>query len=429
MTESPLNRAALVAATSLCVLATAAVFARARQVANKATSCTQNNKDSSVPLSILEFELAAQTHASPLAQAYFNYYDGEGITNKTARQVFASIRLMPRILQGDLSDIDTKVELFGHSLKLPVFVAPTAFHSLACPEGEVATARGCGQAGAGYCYNWMLSSRPYLDVIEHPGVKWLQMYMFQEKHLVKESIRLAEESGAFSAIILTCDHPHTRVQNRMEPQFQSLMQAPKANEYDHFMFPNQAAAGGSQLTLGELVSGQGFDRTGTNSNSLSWDDIRWIKSLTSLPIVVKGVLSTQDAEKAVSAGASAIVVSNHGGRQFDGAPPAIEVLPAVVSAVRGRIPVLIDSGIRTSIDIVKCICMGAHCVMLGRPALWALSCGGSESLYRMLDHLQQDIANDLRSLGAKSIKDLKMDVVFAPDRDRIERDLALILPT
>jgi len=259
----------------------------------------------------------------------------------------------------------------------------------------------------------MLSSESYTHVVKEEGIKWLHMYMFQEKELVANSIRLAEATGNFTAIVLTCDHPHIRVQNRMVPDFAALTPAVKKGSagYNRPFFPNQAAAGGTTLTVGELQSGKDM-RSGSNSYTLSWQDVQWVLSLTKLPIVCKGILSPQDAEMAISAGASAIVVSNHGGRQFDGAPPAIEVLPAILAVVAGRIPVFIDSGIRTSTDILKCLCLGATGVLLGRPALWALSCGGAPSLRRMLDHLQSDLADDMRSLGVKSLKEVNASFLY-----------------
>jgi 4-hydroxymandelate oxidase len=415
------------------------------------------------PLSILEFEEEAKRRASPLAKLYLNYYEGQGLTAMANRNFLQSIRLMPRILQGDLSEIDTELELFesddddgddigsgapSSTLKLPVIIAPTAFHNLTCADGEIATARACARAGAGYSYNWMLSSKSYLDVLQatasvsesDPGGgsgMWLHMYMFEERDMVEESIRLAEATGKFSAIVITCDHPHTRVQNRMVPSFAKMM--PKESigatvndsddNMDNYFFPNQVAAGGSKVTVRQVISGDGADvgSTGTNNPRLSWKSVKWIISLTKLPVVVKGVLSVDDAVEAMQAGAAAIVVSNHGGRQFDGAPPAMEVLPAIAAKIYGKIPILVDSGIRTSTDIVKALCLGASGVMLGRPALWALSCGGEDSLFRMLDQLRDDIADDMRSLGAGSIEDLDMSFLHAPDRVRIEKDIALVL--
>jgi isopentenyl diphosphate isomerase/L-lactate dehydrogenase-like FMN-dependent dehydrogenase len=415
------------------------------------------------PLSISDFEEEAKLRASPLAKLYVNYYDGLGLTAKANRRFLESVRLMPRILQGDLSEIDTELDLFGSNdddsdsndasilssaLKLPVIIAPTAFHNLTCEDGEIATARACARAGAGYAYNWMLSSKSYVDVLKASASgsesdaaggsgMWLHMYMFEEREMVQESIRLAEATGAFSAIVLTCDHPHVRVQNRMVPNFEKMM--PKEtpdDELDNYMFPNQAATGGSKVTVRQMTSGEVDLRdkganskvtTGTNNPRLSWKTVKWIISLTKLPVIVKGVLSPYDAVEAMKAGAAAIVVSNHGGRQFDGAPPAMEVLPAIADKIDGQIPILVDSGIRTSTDIVKALCLGASGVMLGRPALWALSCGGEESLFRMLDQLRNDIADDMRSLGAGYIDDLDLSFLYAPDRVRIERDISTVL--
>jgi isopentenyl diphosphate isomerase/L-lactate dehydrogenase-like FMN-dependent dehydrogenase len=416
-----------------------------------------------LPRSISEFEEEAKLRASPLAKLYVNYYDGLGLTAKANRLFLESLRLMPRILQGDLSEIDTELDLFdtfdsdsddssapSSILKLPVIIAPTACHNLTCEDGEIATARACARAGAGYSYNWMLSSKSYVDVVKASASvsesdvgdgpdngMWLHMYMYAERDVVKESIRLAEATGAFSAIVLTCDHPHVRVQNRMKQSFTEMLPNESAgatangsdNNTDNYFFPNQVEAGGSKVTIREMTSGEEDVSTaiGTNNPRLSWRDVKWIISLTKLPVVVKGVLSPYDAVEAMRAGAAAIVVSNHGGRQFDGAPPAMEVLPAIADKINGQIPILVDSGIRTSTDIVKALCLGASGVMLGRPALWALSCGGEEGLFRMLDQLRDDIADDMRSLGAGSIEDLDMSFLYAPDRVRIERDISLVL--
>ena len=294
---------------------------------------------------------------------------------------------------------------------------------MATPDGEIATARGTGRSGAGYCYNWMLSSKLYTDVIEEPGCKWLHLYIFQERDLVEASLKAAEATGAFSAVILTCDHPHTRVQRRMLPYFQSLPRPNPSSDPTKPFFPNQAAVGFDDCSFEDMLQ---WDDTrpppgGTNDSTLSWDDVKWIKSKTKLPVVAKGIISAEDAKCAINAGVDAIVVSNHGGRQFDLAPPAIEALPAVVAAVKGKIPVLVDSGFRTSGDIIRAICLGATGVLLGRPALWAMACDGSDGLERMLTNLRMDLECDMRSLGVSSLSQLGMTSLWPPDRERIEQ--------
>jgi len=140
--------------------------------------------------------------------------------------------------------------------------------------------------------------------------------------------------------------------------------------------------------------------------------VKWVKSLTSLPVVVKGVLAAEDAASAVEAGADAIIVSNHGGRQFDGAPTAVEALPDVAAAVAGRVPILLDTGVRTATDILRARCLGASAVLLGRPPLWALACGGAAGLQRMLEHLRADLKADMQSLGVRSLDELGPHIVW-----------------
>ena len=404
------------------------------------------------PKSILEFERAAmQKGLKPLSKTYFQFFAEEAVTAKACRSFYNSLRLLPRILQGDLETVDTTLNIFGTTLEMPVLVAPSAFHVLACPEGEIATAKASKAGGAGYCYNFMFSSKLYTDVLDASpdGVKWLQLYMFEEKDLVEKSIQAALATGAFSAIILTCDHPHTRVQGRMIPFFSHEKAVfPYSNGDDQF-FPNQTAIGFDSITLNQMKNFPNMveeakkkDDTlseiatanpgGTNSSSLSWDDVKWIQSLVNgpnrivgesnkkkVPIVAKGILSADDARKAIEAGVDAIVVSNHGGRQTDIAVSAIEALPVVISAVDGRIPVFVDSGVRTSGDIVRALCLGAKGVLLGRPPLWALACEGEVGLQRMFENLKKDLQDDMRSLGVKSLSELSLDKLWPPDQERI----------
>jgi 4-hydroxymandelate oxidase len=335
--------------------------------------------------------------------------------------------------------VDTSLTIFGQRLELPVLIAPSAFHVLACPEGEIATARGAGAAGAGYCYNFMLASKHYTHVVKEAGVKWLHMYMFEERDLVKASIAVALQcQTSFSAIILTCDHPHQRVQGRMIPYFMEG-KFPFSNLNEPF-FPNQAAVGFDTTTLQQLLDPVHMGKMigkgpgGTNSYKLGWEDVRWIQEIVNskeaiaerkdgkrIPIVAKGILSAIDARKAIEVGVDAIVVSNHGGRQCDLAVTAIEALPIVTNEVRGRIPVFVDSGIRTSADIVRALCLGATGVLLGRPALWALACEGSDGLERMLTILKDDLKDDLRSLGVTNTSQLNLELLWPPDRERIQR--------
>ena len=287
------------------------------------------------PKSISDFEEAAMIHLSPLARVYFQFFaEKNSSTYQGHRQFVDSIRLSPTILTGDVRNIDTTLEIFGQRLEMPVWIAPTAFHVLACKDGEIATAKGAEAAGVGYCYNWMLSSKHHMEVFP-PNVQmkkqWLHLYMYEERDLVEASIRAALKTDQFAAIILTCDHPHIRVQNRMMPFF-TTADMPHANLDDYF-FPNQAAVGFDTTTLRQLLDPTKIEGSpgGKNSSQLSWDDVKWIKSCvpSNMPIVAKGILTAEDAIRAIDAGIDAIVVSNHGGRQCDIAVPAMEALPVI----------------------------------------------------------------------------------------------------
>ncbi len=207
------------------------------------------------------------------------------------------------------------------------------------------------------------------------------------------------------------------------------------SDLDDPFFPNQAAVGYDKVTLRQLTDPEamkaiGGSPGGTNSFTLSWDDVKWIQTVVSrnnkkMPIVAKGILSAEDARKAMEVGVDAIVVSNHGGRQCDVAVSAIEALPVVAAAVQGKIPVFVDSGVRTSGDIVRAICLGATGVLLGRPPLWALACDGSEGLQRMFEILKADLKDDMRSLGVTSLSQLGLDLLWPPDRERIQNIVRL----
>ena len=430
------------AAISLVVSLSA--LRRPRKDSTKAEEEFEALRATVLPKTISDFERAAIPKMAPISRMYFEYFSDPKTTINKAREFYNSLRLLPRILQGDMENIDASLTIFGQRLEMPVLIAPSAFHVMACPEGEIATARGAGAAGVGYCYNFMLSSKPYQEVVKESGPKWLHLYMFKERDLVEAAIRATfPDNGKehFSAIILTCDHPHRRVQGRMVPYFMKG-KFPFSDTNDPF-FPNQASVGFKNITLGQLTDPLYMEKLteqgevnpgGTNSYALDWNDVKWVQETVNgkealqkrgnkkkIPIVAKGILSAEDAKKAIECGVDAIVVSNHGGRQCDFAVSAIEALPVVTAAVKGRIPVFVDSGVRTSADILRALCLGASGVLLGRPPLWALTCEGSTGLQRMLTFLVEDLKDDMRSLGVTSISQLGTHHFWPPDQERIRQ--------
>ncbi|KAK3270175.1 hypothetical protein CYMTET_21415 [Cymbomonas tetramitiformis] len=303
---------------------------------------------------VVEFQEAAESTLPGLSYRYYSYKAGQGVTSREARRFLDSLRFKPRILRG-LENVSTSTTILGQEVDSPLIIAPSAFHKFACAEGEAATSGAAGSANILYCYNWMLAQVGYEKVVQNPGPKWLHLYIAKDRAFVIRCLRQAEATGAFSAIIVTCDHPHSRARDYMIPDF-------RANR------DKQPEALGRERKLAN-INIEDFE----NDSSLSWSDITWLKSITPLPIVVKGVMCVEDATLALSHGAAAVVVSNHGNRQLDGAPPAIEVLPEVVEAVGEHIEVYVDGGIQSGGDVIKALALGARGVLLGRPALWGLA--------------------------------------------------------
>eukprot|EP00510_Aplanochytrium_minuta_P010577 CAMPEP_0184064634 /NCGR_PEP_ID=MMETSP0957-20130417/2117_1 /TAXON_ID=627963 /ORGANISM="Aplanochytrium sp, Strain PBS07" /LENGTH=439 /DNA_ID=CAMNT_0026362087 /DNA_START=84 /DNA_END=1403 /DNA_ORIENTATION=+ len=377
------------------------------------------------PWTIKEYEREGKKKLHSLGAMYYNFSQDEGLHMRRCREAYEAIRLVPRILR-NVSEVDVSCRLFGskeNTLDIPVVVAPTALHSIACQNGEIATAQSTKSTGVGYCYNFFLSSSPLPRLLESTksinGPKmWFHVYLFKQKEQVLRAIKLAEVSGAFSAVILTCDHPHNRVALRTMEPFQKLWYWLNMRLGDP-LFPNRGLVNAKVVSFGEsiiteLQEADVPEEVGTIDPSLDWSVVKWIKNNTKLPVVVKGVLSVKDAVLACENGADGIVVSNHGSRQCSFAPTAIEVLPSIAKALNGRkCDIWIDSGVRSGADVLRAICLGATGVLIGRPALYALAYDGREGLERMLKNLKIDIQSDMQSLGYTSLSDLGEHVVYA----------------
>jgi 4-hydroxymandelate oxidase len=286
-------------------------------------------------------------------------------------------RLHPRVLV-DVTTISTATSLLGTPVASPVMVAPTALHSMAHPDGEVATA--CGAAAAGACMVLSsLATRSLEDVAAAtPGApRWMQVYVVRDRRRTAEMVERAAAAG-YGALVLTADAPVGGLRLR---EIQGRVRLP-----DDLQLPNIAGPGEGYAHAGAggfmAAVARDFDA------SLAFDDLAWLAGVSGLPVVVKGVARADDAVRCVEAGASAVIVSNHGARQLDDAPPTADVLGEIADAVGGRAEVYVDGGVRRPADVVKAIALGATGVLLGRPVLWALATGGSEgvcSLRRWFD--------------------------------------------
>jgi 4-hydroxymandelate oxidase len=295
----------------------------------------------------------------------------------------------------DVSAIDTSTSLLGTEIAFPVLVAPTAFHKLADPEGEVATARAAHSVDT-IMVNSTLSTVALEDVAATRVKRWFQLYILKDRARTQSMIERAANAG-FTAIVLTVDTPMIGIRY--------------ADQRNRFQLPAHL----TMATLGtELPETEGSGLrafTEQFDQSLTWRDIEWICEVADLPVLTKGVLRAEDARNAVDAGAAGVIVSNHGGRQLDGDPATLEVLPEIVDEVGDDTALLLDGGVRTGPDVVKALAIGADAVLIGRPVLWGLAAGGEQGAARVLGLLRDEVADTLRQLGAPTLADLTPDLV------------------
>jgi 4-hydroxymandelate oxidase len=332
----------------------------------------------------------------------FEYISGgaaDEITLKWNRESYDRIRLRPRIFV-DVSKLDTRVKLFGQDLPFPILLAPTAYHRLVHPEGELATARGAGAAGATMVAG-MLATTQIEDIARAAtGPLWFQTYILKDRGFTRDLIQRAEGVGC-KALCITSDSPVVGVRNRDA----------RAN----FSLPpnlERANLRGLMRTGGNLRPPEGDIYTPILDASLTWKEIDWLRSFARVPVLLKGVLNPDDAELAVKSGASGIIVSNHGARNLDTVPPTIEILPEVVERVAGRIPVLCDSGIRRGTDVLKALALGANAVLIGRPYLYGLSVAGDAGVTRVINILKNEFKVAMALSGRSTITGIDRSVIW-----------------
>lgn len=338
----------------------------------------------------------------------YDYYAGGADAETTVadnRSAWGEIRLRPRVMV-DVSRVDRSIELLGVRLPSPIGLAPTAFHRLAHPDGERATARG---AEGRLLVASSLSTTAIEEIVaEASGPVWLQLYVFRDRGLSEALVRRAEDAGCVG-LCLTVDVP---VAGNRERDVRNHFALPDDVEVANFGGRLQASlpAGlGSGLT--HYIASQ-FDP------SLDWRAIEWLRGVTRLPIIVKGIQHPDDGRLAVEAGVSGIVVSNHGGRQLDGADATARILPDVIAAVEGRVPVLVDGGLRHGADVARALALGACAVLLGRPVLWGLAVGGASGVAGVLGALDEEFDRTMGLLGARTVRELGPEVL-APTRPLI----------
>jgi 4-hydroxymandelate oxidase len=352
-----------------------------------------------LPADIFDYEKLAPAHMSTIGWNYLSGGAADELSLRWNHEAYARLRLRPQILV-DVSQLDTRVALFGRELAFPILLAPTAYHKLAHPEGEAATARGAAASGA-----LMVVSTSATMTLEEvaaaaPGPKWFQLYVQRDREFTRELIRRAE-AARYEALVITVDSP--------------VLGARYRETRTHFTLP----PGVERANLRGLKTATGGHRATEETiysalldPKLTWKEIEWLRAVTKLPVVLKGVMTADDAARAVDVGAAGVIVSNHGGRNLDTLPATIEALPEVTARVAGRVPVLVDGGIRRGTDVLKALAFGASAVLIGRPFVYGLAVGGADGVARVVNILRREFEMAMALTGRTNLGQIDREVIW-----------------
>jgi len=336
-----------------------------------------------------DYEREAERLLDPAAFGYFAGGAGDERTLRDNVEAFSRWQLRPRVLV-DVSEVSTVATVLGSEVSMPLLVAPTAFQRLAHPDGELATARAAASAGTVMCQSTLSSVTPGELAAAAPGARlWFQLYWSSDRGFTSELLARVVEAG-FEVVVFTVDFPAA---GRRERDLRAAFTLP-----DDLVTPNipeSLQRHDFHAALGQIVD-----------TTLTWRDLEWLRETCSVPVLLKGILSAEDALLAAEHGAAGVIVSNHGGRQLDGVAASLDALPEVVEAVGERVEVLVDGGVRRGTDVLKALALGARAVLVGRPALWGLAVGGEQGVRDVLELFRAEISLGLTQLGCRSPADV-----------------------
>jgi 4-hydroxymandelate oxidase len=356
------------------------------------------------PINVFDLEAIAREKLSREAYDYYASGAHDEVTLRENRAGYDRLTLAYRVLV-DVSRRDLATTVLGQPVAMPILVAPTAFHRLAVPEGEVATVRAAGAAGTIMILS-TLSNTPVEEVVAAAsGPVWFQLYIYRDRRATEGLVARAEAAGC-RALVVTVDAP---LLGRRERDVRNRFRLPPGLSVAN-MLPE--GYGGVPLAAGD--SGLAAYVANLLDPAISWKDVAWLRSITRLPVLVKGIVRGDDAVRAAEEGAAGIVVSNHGGRQLDTAPATIDVLPEIADALsaRGhRIEVLVDGGVRRGTDVVKALALGARAVLVGRAVLWGLAADGEAGVSYVLRLLKDELDLAMALAGAPTVADITRDLV------------------
>jgi 4-hydroxymandelate oxidase len=353
------------------------------------------------PINIYDFEAIAREKLPPMAYDYYASGAHDEITLRENHAAYDRIRLNYRVLK-DISQRDISVTLLGERLSMPLLIAPTAFHRMAHPDGEIATVKAAGAAGTTMILS-TLSTTSIEDVMAAAqGPVWFQLYVYKDRAATAALVQRAEAAGC-SALVLTVD---AQIWGRRERDVRNRFQLPAGLSVKNLM-----PAGQEQFPQGAQDSGLAAYVASLFDQSLSWKDVEWLCAASKLPVFLKGIVHPEDARRALDYGVAGIIVSNHGGRQLDTAPATIDALPEIVTAVDNRLLVLLDGGIRRGTDVIKALALGANAVAVGRPVLWGLAYDGQRGVERALEILRFEIDLAMGLCGCASVAEINKELI------------------
>ncbi|KAM4770885.1 2-Hydroxyacid oxidase 1 [Rhinophrynus dorsalis] len=356
------------------------------------------------PITVDDFEKYAKCF---LRKSVFDYYRSGAENQQTLADnvaAFSRWRLYPYVLR-DVSNIDLSTTVLGQKISMPICVGATAMQRMAHPEGETATVRACRSFGTGMMLSsWATSSIEEVAEAAPDSLRWMQLYIYKDRNLTKTLVRRAEQMG-YKGIFLTVDTPYL---GRRLDDVRNKFQLPPHLRMKNF--DTEDLAFSSKQGYGEN-SGLAVYVAQAIDPSIKWEDIEWLKEITSLPIVAKGILRADDAKEAVKRGVSGILVSNHGARQLDGVPATIDVLQEIVEAVDGKVEVYLDGGVRKGTDVLKALALGARAVFIGRPVLWGLAYQGEEGVKDVLNILMEEFRLAMSLTGCCSVNDIEKTLI------------------
>ena len=362
-----------------------------------------------------------------LPRPVFDFADGGAEDEWTLRRneaAFDDIELLPHPLSGAATH-DLSLTLFGRRLALPVMVGPTGLAGLFWPDGERAAARACAAAGTGYCVSHASVCR--LEDVQTSGPRWMQVFIFRDRGFTRELTERAAAAG-YDALVLTVDNQLLGNRERdirngfaIPPRFGFADLAGMAmklpwlrrmrSELPRITFGNYVRAGDTsdiKALAGRMAS--------LLDPAMNWADVEEVRRIWKGPLILKGLLHPDEARAAIERGVDGLVVSNHGGRQLDGAPASIDALPAVVEAVAGRVPVLLDGGVRRGLDVAKALALGATGCLIGRPQLWGLAVAGEAGVAHVLEIYRRELDRVMGLCGVSRLADIGPGLVFARPR-------------